>query len=171
MARRLDYTITLDAPADQVYLDFTGRDYWQSLLDEYRRHSPQSELIRFHSDARGTDIVFSQQIRHDALPALARTVVPADLAITREQHFEPFDADQQLAHGRYTAMVPHAPAHFGGRYSLVSTGSGSQLRLSSVCKVDVPLIGGKIEELILHHIKRLFEAEEAFTADWIAARR
>lgn len=171
MARRMDYTITFEAPVDRVYLDFTGPDYWQSLLEEYRRHSPKSELVRFHSDSRGTDIVFTQLLRHDALPAVARAVVPADLAITREQHFEPFDPDEQLAHGRYTAVVPHAPAHFGGRYALVSTGSGSQLRLSSVCKVDVPLIGGKIEELILHHIKRLFEAEERFTADWIAGRQ
>ena len=38
----------------------------------------------------------------------------------------------------------------------------------SVCKVFIPLIGGALEDLILHHIKQLFDAEEAFTADWIA---
>ena len=29
-------------------------------------------------------------------------------------------------------------------------------------------VGGVLEDLILHHIKQLFDAEEAFTADWIA---
>ena len=38
----------------------------------------------------------------------------------------------------------------------------------SVCKVYIPLIGGALEDLILHHIKQLFDAEEAFTADWIS---
>jgi hypothetical protein len=34
--------------------------------------------------------------------------------------------------------------------------------------VNIPFVGGALEDLILHHIKLLFDAEEAFTADWIA---
>ena len=37
-----------------------------------------------------------------------------------------------------------------------------------MCKVFIPLVGGALEDLILHHIKELFDAEEAFTADWIS---
>jgi hypothetical protein len=36
--------------------------------------------------------------------------------------------------------------------------------------VHIPLIGGMLEDLILHHIKQLFDAEEAFTTDRIAKR-
>ena len=32
----------------------------------------------------------------------------------------------------------------------------------------IPFIGGKLEDLILSNITLLFDAEEAFTADWIA---
>ena len=67
----------------------------------------------------------------------------------------------------YRASIPHGPGHFGGRYFLTETATGSQLRLASVCKVFIPLVGGPLEDLILHHIKQLFDAEEAFTADWI----
>ena len=67
----------------------------------------------------------------------------------------------------YRASIPHGPGHFGGTYLLTETESGSELRLVSVCKVYIPLIGGALEDLILHHIKQLFDAEEAFTADWI----
>ena len=42
------------------------------------------------------------------------------------------------------------------------------MRLASVCKVHIPLIGGTLEQLILSNITMLFDAEEAFMADWIS---
>ena len=36
MARRMDYTIAFDAPAEKIYQDFTSRDYWETLMDAYR---------------------------------------------------------------------------------------------------------------------------------------
>ena len=94
--------------------------------------------------------------------------MPVDMIITREQHFDPFDADANSATGTYRASVPHGPGHFGGRYHLTENGEKSQMRLASVCKVHIPLIGGTLEQLILSNITMLFDAEEAFMADWIS---
>ena len=33
--------------------------------------------------------------------------------------------------------------------------------------VTVPLIGGKIEEIVANQVRRLLEAETAFTSDWL----
>ena len=62
----------------------------------------------------------------------------------------------------------HSYDHFGGRYFLVETATGSTLRLASICKVNIPFVGGALEDLILSNIRMLFDAEEAFTADWVA---
>jgi hypothetical protein len=43
------------------------------------------------------------------------------------------------------ASIPAGPGHFGGKYVLTDTHDGNQLRLAM-----------------------LFDAEEAFTADWIS---
>ena len=102
------------------------------------------------------------------LPPIARSVMPVDMIITRTQHFDPYDHDKNRATGTYAASIPHGPGSFGGRYFLTDTENGCRLRLASVCKVHIPLVGGALEDLILHHIKQLFDAEEAFTADWIA---
>ena len=51
---------------------------------------------------------------------------------------------------------------------LTETDTGSQLRLASECKVHIPLVGGALEDLIMHHITDIFDTEEAFTADWIS---
>ena len=168
MARRMDYRIAFDAPAEKIFADFTSRDYWETLMDAYRFLTPQSEITKFTSNGSGTDIVFKQNLPRMYLPPIARSVMPVDMIITREQHFDPYDHGGKRGRGSYRASVPHGPGHFGGKYYLSETDTGSELRLVSVCTVYIPLIGGALEGLILHHIKELFDAEEAFTADWIA---
>lgn len=169
MTRRMDYTLAYDAPAEKIYQDFTSREYWQSLMDVYRQHLPHSEVTSFSSDERGADIVFSQHVRRRDLPPIAKAVVPVDLIITRTQHVEPFDHEKSRAKGSYTATVTHAPGHIRGEYLLTETDTGSELRLASECKVYIPLVGGKLEEMILHGLEGLFDEEQAFTADWISS--
>jgi hypothetical protein len=167
MSRRMDYTLTFDAPAEKIYQDFTSREYWQTLMDVYRQFTP-STVTSFSSTEDGTDIVFVQELPRDELPPIARAVIPADMVITRTQHFDPFDHTTNTADGTYAASIPHGPGRFSGQYLLTDTDAGSQLRLVSVCKVWIPLVGGALEDLILHHVRHLFDAEEAFTADWIS---
>jgi hypothetical protein len=171
MSRRLDYTVKFDAPAEKIYQDFTSRRYWETLMHAYRSVTPRSEITRFHCGDDGTSIAFTQTLPRAYLPPIARTVMPVDMIITREQRFEPYDRRRNRASGSYAASIPAGPGHFGGRYLLTGTDIGSQLRLASVCKVHIPFIGGRLEDLILSNITLLFEAEAAFTADWICQRR
>ena len=164
----MEYTIAFDAPAEKIYQDFTNRQYWQTLMDAYRAITGQSEITSFGCDERGTDIVFTQSVPRAHLPSLVRNVVPVDMVITRRQHYDLYDHEHNRAKGTYAASIPHGPGQFGGQYFLTDTGTGSRLRLASVCKVWIPFIGGALEDLILHHITELFDAEEAFTAEWIA---
>lgn len=168
MSRRMDYVIGLDKPVADLYQSFTSREYWEDLISEHQRHT-DSELARFSSDETGTDIVFTHTVSRKDLPPVAAAVVPLRLTVTREQHFDPFDLARNCADGRYQALVPAAPMDFGGTYVLAQTATGSELRLSSVCKVNVPLVGGKIEQWILHGLRGLFDAERDFTREWIAS--
>jgi hypothetical protein len=162
----MDYTLTFDAPAEKIYQDFTNRDYWQALMDVYQAFTP-SEIRSFSSNDGGTDVEFVQVLPRSELPPIARTVMPVDMVITRTQHFDPYDHAANRATGTYSAAIPHGPGSFGGRYSLTDTSDGSTLRLASVCKVHIPFVGGALEDLILHHVKYLFDAEAAFTGDWV----
>ena len=164
----MEYTVAFDVPAEKIHQDLTSRDYWQTLMEIYQLVSPQSEMTHFHSDETGADVVFKQVLPRSDLPPIARSVMPVDMFITREQHFDPFDHSNNRATGSYGASVPHGPGHLGGTYLLTETGTGTQLRIASECRVHIPFVGGKLEDLILHNIHQIFDAEEAFTADWIA---
>lgn len=165
----MDYTLTFEAPPERIYEDFTSEPYWDALMGMYGRFT-RSEVTRFEAGERGTDIEFVQVIPRSELPAIARKVIPADMVITRTQHFDPFDPAQRRAEGSYAATIPRGPGRFGGTYTLTGNGDGSRLLLASVCKVWIPLLGGPLEDLMLHHVKGLFDAEEQFTAHWIARR-
>lgn len=168
MSRRMDYVIELDQPAVALYESFSSREYWDDLLTEHSRQL-ETTLIRFNEDAGGTDIAFTHTLSRKDLPSVAAAVVPLNITVTREQHFDPFDPATSSARGHYKALVPAAPMDFGGTYLLCEAGGGSELRLSSLCTVRVPLIGGKIEQLILDGLRHLFDAERDFTHDWIAS--
>jgi hypothetical protein len=166
----MDYTVVFDAPAEKIYQDFTNRQYWDGLAEAYRWLLPHQEVTHFVSGESGTDIVFKHLLPRSELPPVARAVMPVDMVITRVQHFDPYDSAANQATGTYRATVPAGPGHFSGRYLLTETDDGqrSQLRLASECKVHIPLVGGTIEQLILSNITMLFDAEEAFMADWIS---
>jgi hypothetical protein len=104
------------------------------------------------------------------LPPIARPVLPGTFVVTREQHFEPFDAPSNSALGRYLAHIP-APVELTGDYVITDTERGSRMRLESVCRVRAPLIGGQIEGLVMGGLKMLFKKEGEFTADWIVGHR
>jgi hypothetical protein len=167
----MDYTVCFDAPVERVYADFTDRTYWDTLMAAYGWFTPHSEVTHFTSDDSGTDIVFTQTLPRTELPPIARSVMPVDMVITRAQHFDPFDADARRATGGYRATVPRGPGHLTGRYFLESGPDGTQMRLATVCKVNIPLIGGTLEQLILSNITMLFEAERQFMTDWVGQRR
>lgn len=167
MSRHMDYVITLNKPAVDLYESFTSREYWEDLVAEHGRLY-ESTLTRFSHDADGTDIVFSHTLSSNDLPPVAAAVVPLNITVTREQHFDLFDSASNSARGHYQARVP-APMDVGGTYVLSESAAGSALHLNSVCTVKVPLVGGKIEQWVLGGLRGLFDAERDFTRDWIAS--
>ena len=170
MSRRMDYTVAFDAPPEKIYQDFTSREYWQTLMDATGSLTPQSEMTSFSiRRARHRHRRSSRTCRGCTCRRSRATVMPVDMVITRKQHFDPYDHDRNRAKGTYTRVDPARPRPA----SAASTSSprptpAAQLRLASVCKVYIPFVGGALEDLILHNIKYLFDAEEAFTADWIS---
>jgi hypothetical protein len=166
MSRRMDYVIAHEQGAANLYASFTSRQYWEDLVEAHQANTG-SELAHFSSDDSGTDITITHTVLRHALPPIASAVVPIKIMVTRTQHFDAFDLQSNSATGHYSASVPAAPMEFGGTYVLGATDTGSQLKLTGLCTVKVPLIGGTIEGMILDGVRNLFDAERDFTREWI----
>jgi len=163
----MEYVINIDEPVARVHECFTSRQYWEELEKVHKDNAP-TELTRFDSDATGTDIVFSHSMSRQDLPSIAAAVVPINkFAIDREQHFNPFDEATNSATGSYNVAVPALPLKLGGTLVIGATDTGSAVTLTTTCKVGVPLVGRKIEEMLLGGLRTLFDAERDFITTWI----
>ena len=167
MPRSMVYAVDIDVPAAVMYRNFTAVDYWQDLVEYYLQSGARTEITRFSSQDSGTDVTFSHIMSAQDLPAIARPVLPSTFVITREQHFDPFEHAINQAKGRYSARVP-APVEVTGDYVLADTEGGSQMRMETVLRARVPIIGGQIEQLLASGLKAMFADEGKFTADWVA---
>jgi hypothetical protein len=163
MPRRLVYDVDVDVPAAEMYGYFTTVGYWEDLVGFYRNNGS-------HTDDAGTDVTFTHVMTAQDLPPIARRLVPRSFVVKREQHFSPFDESTGQAHGRFLGEVP-APVDITGDYILGDIESGSRMRLTSACRVRVPIIGGQIEHLVVGGLKLLFTHEGEFTAEWVAAHQ
>jgi len=118
MSRRMDYTLEFDAPAAKIYQDFTGRDYWQTLMDAYRFFALQSEITTFLSGERGTDIVFVQ-----TLPRMYLPPIRADRGACRHDHhpqaaLRPVRSCEEPGQGHLLGEHPAWAGQLQGQYFL-----------------------------------------------------
>jgi hypothetical protein len=51
--------------------------------------------------------------------------------------------------------------------TLTDQGDGSVFAVHADVTVNVPIFGGKIEEIVAEQVRRLMEAETAFTITWL----
>jgi hypothetical protein len=170
MPRSLVYDIDVEVSAATMYGYFTTVGYWEDLVGFYRDGGARTEIAHFSSDDSGTDVSFRHIMTAQDLPVIARSALPGQFVVTREQHFDLFDEPTNRAVGRFRALIP-APVEVTGDYAIHDTGEGSRMRLDSSCRARVPLIGGQIEQLVVGGLKVLFAREGEFTAEWVAGHQ
>ena len=133
-------------------------------MSEMRKYS-ENHVEEFTVTDSGIDLVLHHVIPRSELPEIAQTVIKKDMIITRTESYGPFDG---TATGRYEASIPAGPGSLSGTMTLFESAPGCTLRTSSAAKVDLPFIGGKLEEMILRNLVEVFRTEAAITADWLA---
>jgi hypothetical protein len=167
MARRLDYSARYPLhTTHEVYAALRDRDYWEARMAEMRKYSPNEVAGLRVSDA-GIEVVLEHILPRHMLPEPAQTVMRKDMVITRTERYGPFGPEIT---GEYTAAIPSGPGTLGGSMCLFPTDSGCTLRTSSRAKVFIPLLGARLEQLILINLVDLLRAEAEFTAQWLDDR-
>lgn len=167
MPRSMVYDVDVEIPAARMYGHFTTIDYWEDLVEFYRDNGTRTEIAHFASGDTGTDVSFRHIMSAQDLPSVARPIVTGTFVVTRVQHFDLFHEPTNQAKGRYVAEIP-APVEVTGDYLLHDTERGSRMRLESICRARIPLIGGQIERLVMGGLEGLFAHEGAFTEEWVA---
>ncbi|MFI5781720.1 DUF2505 domain-containing protein [Nocardia sp. NPDC051570] len=164
MARRLDYSARYPLHTiKEVYAALSDRAYWDARMTEMRKYSP-NDVVSLDGGDGGIEVVLQHVLPRDMLPDLAQAVMRKDMVIARKETFGPFGPEVT---GEYSASIPAGPGSLVGTLHLFPTETGCTLRTSSTAKVFIPLLGPKLEQLLLINLVDLLRAEAEFTAQWL----
>jgi Protein of unknown function (DUF2505) len=165
MPRSFDMAAEYEGSVEQVHRAFSDEQYWlERLADSGADHYSLDSMT---VDGEGIDIVTTQTLRADRLPGVVTQFHRGDLSFVREETWTPIRHGQATA--TITGSITGAPATLSGTAVLApaKSGGGSRLEFKATVQVNVPLIGGKIENFVGTQLIELLIAEQRFTTVWI----
>jgi Protein of unknown function (DUF2505) len=165
MPRSFDMAAEYEGSVEQVHRAFSDEQYWLARLAD--SGADDYSLDSMTVNGEGIDVVTTQTLRADRLPGVVTQFHSGDLSFVREEMWT------VVIDGRASATVKGsitgAPATLGGTAVLApgKSGNDSRLEFNATVQVDIPLVGGKIENFIGSQLVELLIAEQRFTTAWI----
>lgn len=159
------FTLSAQYPAgvELVYAAFAEERYWLARLADSGADTVALESMAVDADG-GVDVVTTQGIHRDKLPALAAQFHPGNLNVTRHEMWRPVRDGR--ARAEVTGKIVGAPPAVRGGGPRTGR-RGCELTLTATVQVDIPLVGGKIESFIGAQLAELVAAEQRFTSTWL----
>jgi hypothetical protein len=167
MPRSFDLSADYDGSVDEVHRAFTDADYWRARLAESGVDVGTLESMQV-GDEDTVEVVTLQVIRSDKLPGMVTQLHAGDLCIRREEKWGP--VSDGAATGSVVGSIVDAPVSLAGTAVLepIEETGGTRLTFRATVQVRVPIIGGKLENIIGARLAELIAAEQRFTTEWIA---
>jgi hypothetical protein len=165
MATGFEHTAHFTKPVATLHAALVSEQYWKDRMAEVG--GPDARLVKFESNG-GTDIDMVQTVDQKYLPEFVTKIRPGNLEIHRSEKWGGLTGD--TATGTFVADVQGAPAKISGTTTLHVDGTGSSLTVHGEVEVRIPLLGGRVEEMIAEQLQRLMGKEDGFTQEWTDAR-
>jgi hypothetical protein len=122
-------------------------EYWLARLADSGADDATLESVQvggpFGNDG-SIDVITTQVLRNDRLPAVVTQFHRGDLSVRREEKWAPIT--DSAATATVTGSILDAPATLSG--TAVLEPGGARLRFRATVEVRVPLVGGKLEDFI-----------------------
>ena len=167
MPRSFDLSADYDGSVDDVHRAFTDANYWRARLAGSGVDVATLESLRV-GDEDTVEVITLQVIRSDKLPGMVTQLHSGDLRIRREETWGPVTGG--AATGSVMGSIVDAPVNLAGSAVLepIEETGGARLTFRATVQVRVPIIGGKLENIIGNQLAELIAAEQRFTTEWIA---
>lgn len=163
MATRFSHTARIDAPVEVVFTSYGDEAYWNDRISSVG--SPQDSLDDFSVSGDTVSVTVTQHIPEEDIPEMARKFLPGQLVIVRTSVYNP------PAAGTFTSTAKAQAAGglglIDGSAEAVALGDASEEAVSGQVKVAVPLLGGKLEKLVVAHLDRLLVSEYRHLNQWV----
>ncbi|MGE2716635.1 DUF2505 domain-containing protein [Mycolicibacterium litorale] len=164
MAHTFELSIESPVGVDEILSAFGDEKYWHARLAEFSGGTAELTSLHVASDGSVTVTVTLSLLR-ERLPKVVTQVHRGDLRMVRTERWTP--AGNGEVHGDIDVVVRGVPLTATGRATIAPARAGSHLTYSTTVAVRVPIVGGRIENVIGGHTGDEIARLQSFTIEWI----
>lgn len=159
---RINHELHYDAAPDEVRAMLADPAFRERVCEAQR---VTGCTVTIDEEGAGMRVVVDQKRPSDGIPAFALKFVGDTIHIVQtEQWASATDADLDVA-------IPGKPGHLKGSITLRPDGAGTVETVTGDLKVNIPLVGGKLEKLIADLLGEALVAEQRVGKAWLAGDR
>lgn len=159
MATRLVHEMTYDAPVSAVAAMLSDPGFREQVCAAQRA---TSYTVSIEGDADAKTVAIEMEQPTDRVPSFAKKFVGETTTIVQaEEWSSPTRGDVHIT-------IPGKPGDMTGTATLVETDGGATETVDLEVKVKIPLVAGKIEELIVKLLTSALKAEQRVGREYLA---
>ena len=163
MAKKLSETMSFDAPCSEVFAMMTNEDYVAKKIAGTAGTDPTISVVD-----QGSDVVVEAGRNLPAqVPSFMKSFVGDAIRVDEVGRWSPAD-DLGARTAQVTIDFAGTPAKAVGTMDLRPKGDGSEVLVNFEVKASVPLVGGKIEGVIVDQIVRAVRKENEIGNQWLS---
>jgi hypothetical protein len=159
MSTQFSHDLTYDAPladVDAMLMDPSFRERACDAQGAIRK------TVSITEESGGVTVVVDQVQTADGIPGFARKFVGDEINLVQTESW--FDAEN----AKVAVVIPGKPGEMAGTINLSESGGVTTETLKMTIKVNIPLVGGKIENLIADLLRKALKAENAAGRDYLS---
>lgn len=158
---RLRHQLAYDAPPAEVLAMVSDPLFWDRVA---AATGALSSTATVGTEGTTTHVVVDQEQAVTGVPSFAKKFVGDSTRAITTQVWTGAEASFQVE-------TPGKPTSIAGTATVAENGAGSTLTYDLEVKASVPLVGGKLEKLVVELTTDGFEKEQAVGAAWLAGER
>lgn len=159
MATRLLHTMVYDAPADAVAAMLSDASFREEVCTNQRATAFN---VKVDGDVTSKDVRIEMTQPTDRVPSFAKKIVGNETTILQTEKWS------SPTHGDVHITIPGKPGEMRGTATLVEVDGVTTETVDLQVTVKIPLVGGKVEELIAKLIGSALRAEERTGKAWLS---
>jgi hypothetical protein len=150
-----------DASVEDVVALQTDQAYRSSLRSRTRSAGHE---VTVTEEGGSTVVLVEQRLRTEGIPSFAQKLVGDTIHLKQREEWTGNRATFELT-------IPGKPGHLRGTVTVEPDGEGAVERLDGEAKASIPLVGGKIEKLLVDLETASLDRSQARAAAWLAGER
>lgn len=156
---KFQHEMTYDAAPDAVYAMLSEKSFREAVCEAQHVTGCTVDIDQGDGSMK---VRVDQHRPADDLPGFAKKFVGDDIHIVQEEDWSsPTEAKLDVG-------IPGKPGHLKGTITLRKDGDATVETVSGDLKVNIPMVGGKIEKLIADLLTKALQAEQRVGTTWLS---